>query len=130
MVPVDMPTYYMPPGTESWGERYGVIGVVAALSIMGIVLGLRSILNERREDRERVTALQTKLVESGQEAHREALKLIAELQQHHDDRYSALLERHIGETGKYAEALREQSAATTAALSGLVKKISSRGTEP
>lgn len=123
------PGFTFIPGTESWGERYGVIGVVATIALLALWLGVRALLAERREDRQQVNALNAKLVETVQQGHREALGLVADLQKAHDLRYSALLERHIGETGKYADTLREQAAATTAALAGLVKKISSRGPE-
>jgi hypothetical protein len=132
--------FIMVPGTETWGEKYGVIGIVAAMSLLGIILGLRTIFAERRDDRQLLntanaklvdlqTAANAKLVESVQQSHREALELVADLQSKHDERYGALLKQHMEETSRYAEALREQSAATTNALAGITKKISSRGVD-
>ncbi len=132
--------FVMVPGTETWGERYGVIGIVAAMSLLGIIMGLRTIFAERRDDRsalntanrqlqELQNASAAKLIESVQQSHREALALVADLQSKHDERYGVLLDRHIGETSKYAEQLREANLATTQALAGLVKKVSSRGAD-
>lgn len=128
----------LPPGTESWAERYGVIGVVALLALAALILGLRQFLNERKEDRDRqakeqeahdqqVSALNAKLVETVAANHRETLKIVAELQDKHEARYGALLERHMGDSGKHAEALRAQSAAVTDVLRSVVAKI--RGAE-
>lgn len=114
----------MPPGTESWGERYGVIGVVAMLALAALALGLRQFLVERKADRDRVTGLHDQLVETVREGHRETLKLLADQQQAHEARYQALLDRHMGETRQHAEALRAQSTATVEALNGVVKKLS------
>lgn len=122
-------TFVMVPGTETWGQTYGPIGVVAAVLLVIAIIGGKALFTRWREDSERVTALNEKLVETVQTAHREAIALVVDSQKQHETRYEVLLERHIAETGRYADALREQSAATTAALSGLVKKISSRGPE-
>ncbi len=124
------PPFIVLPGTENWAQQYGVVGTIAAIALVAIAIVARSWLTERREDRQRIIDLTAKLVESGQTSHRESLGLVVDLQKQNDERYGALLERHTAETGRYAEALREQSAATTAALSGLVKKISASARGP
>lgn len=134
------PPFVMVPGTETWGQQYGVIGVVATLLLLAFVLGLRAVFAERRSDRQTLNDVQralvelqsassAKLVESVRQSHSEALALVADLQSKHDERYGALLNRHIEETSKYADALREANAATTSALAGITKKITSRGVD-
>lgn len=130
--PGPMPTI---PGTESWGDKYGAIGVVAALAIAALVLWILQFVRERREDRDRqnketsdlakqVTALNEKLVETMDGHHRETLKLVADLTRENETRYQVLLDRHIAETRSNAEALRAQAMATSEALGAMVKKLS------
>jgi hypothetical protein len=136
----------LPPGTESWGERYGAIGVVAALALAALILALRQFLLERREDRgrlakeqeehdKRVEALQAKLVETVSTNHQQTLRLLAEQQQIHEQRlaserqaseqrFSSMLERHMTETRSNADQLRALNAATTDALKAVARKIS------
>lgn len=124
----------IPPGTESWGERYGVIGVVAAIALMALALGLRTLLAERKEDRTRiereqaehdklVAALNEKIVEVVRDGHRETLKLLGDQQIAHEQRYQALLDRTMSETSRNAESLRAQNQATVEALKGLVRRL-------
>lgn len=123
------------PGTESWGQQYGPIGVIAALAIAILILWVRQLFIQQREDKQRqnqesdeqakrITALSDRLVETVTSSHRETLELIANVTRENEQRYQALLDRHIAETRSNAEALRAQSTATTEALSGLVKKLS------
>lgn len=135
----------VPPGTESWGERYGAIGVVAALALAGLLLALRTFFNDRKEERTRVereqadhdklvTALNDRLVETQREGHRETLKLLSDqqtaheqrfqaMQAAHEQRYQALLDRMMTETSRNAEALRANNQATVEALKGLTKRL-------
>jgi hypothetical protein len=135
----------LPPGTESWGERYGVIGVVAALALTGLALALRTFLNERKEERTRVerdqadheklvTALNEKLVEVAREGHRETLKLLSDqqtaheqrfqaMQAAHEQRFQALLDRTMSESRENAAALRALNQTTADALNGVVKRL-------
>jgi hypothetical protein len=128
----------IPPGTESWAERYGVIGVVAALALAALALGLRALMAERKEDRtriereqvshdEHVAALNEKIVEVVREGQRETLKLLTDQQTAHENRYQALLDRTMRENSENAQALRAQNQATTEALKGVVKRLKPDG---
>lgn len=123
-----------PPGTESWAERYGAIGVVAALALAALIIGLRQFLVERREDRtsqakgqeahdRQIAELHAQMVKAVRDGHQETLKLLADQQDKHDKRYQELLERHITQSRQQADALQGQSQAMLEAFKGLVRKI-------
>lgn len=123
------------PGTQSWAEQYGPIGVVAALAVAALVLWLKVYFSQQKEDRDRQNkaedeanrrsnATNDKLVETITGHHRETLELVASMTREFEQRYQVLLDRHIGETRSNADALRANSTATAEALSGLVKKLS------
>jgi len=125
----------VPPGTESWAERYGPIGVVAALALAALILAIRQLLLDRNADRQRANKLQemldttasaqnARLVEVVRESNREMLERLAAQQAANDTRYQALLERSMAESRENATALRAQNAAVTDALNGMVKKLS------
>jgi hypothetical protein len=124
----------LPPGTDSWPERYGPIGVVALLALAALAFALKTFFADRKEERTRaereqadhdklVADLHAKLVETQRESHRETLRLLADQQNAHEQRYQALLDRHMTETSRTAEALRAQSQSTAEALKGLVRRL-------
>jgi hypothetical protein len=124
----------VPPGTESWGERYGPIGVVAALALAALIFSLIQFLRERKEDRtqaakaaaehdKQVAALYDKIVTIARENNEQNAKLNAE----HNLRYQSLLERTMQDNRSNIEILRAQNAATTDALSALVRKLQRGG---
>jgi hypothetical protein len=122
------------PGTETWAERYGPIGVVALLAIAALILALRQFLKERSEDRTRIEValkrealLNDKIVEIVRENHRETLALTEELNTRHEVRYQALLERTMQENRTAAEALRAREAASTEIMRSLLSKA--KGTQ-
>lgn len=123
-----------PPGTESWVERYGPIGLVALLALSALIIGLRQILAERREDRStqakgqeahdrQIAELHGQMVKAVRDGHQETLKLLADQQDKHDKRYQELLERHITQSRQQSDALTAQSQAMLEAFKGLVRKI-------
>ncbi len=131
------PTGTLPlaPGTESWGQQYGPIGVVAAVAIAMLILWVVKLFGQQKDDKDRQnkaeddatkrnTALSDKIVEIVTAHQREMLDLVASLTRENEQRYQVLLGRHIDETRANAEALRAMNTATAAALNGVVTKLS------
>lgn len=124
------------PGTESWGERYGVIGVVAMLALTVLLMVGRQVLKERAEDRvkrdentkrlekerdealKRESDLNERIVEIVRESHRETLALTGEM----NSRYHALLERTNKENREVVTSLQDRDRANTEVMRSLLRR--------
>lgn len=129
------------PGTESWGDKYGAIGVIAAVLLVALAFIGRMILGERAKDRadsqaridrelatkeaqiaerERAVAeLNAKLLQVVQANHTQTLEMLNDQREAHDKRYQELLEAQ-----RDAEAdTRALAAATVKAVQSLTEKI-------
>lgn len=113
----------IPPGTESWAERYGPIGVVALLALSALIIALRNVFAERKEDRTKAAAAQAE----HDKQIRELYDRIVALARENDTRYQALLERTIQENRANIETMRIQGTASTEALRALLGKVQRGG---
>jgi hypothetical protein len=137
----------MPGPDPTWWEQYGPIGVVAFLAISALVMAVRHYLVERREERDRIDrekqALQImvdeqrrslaqindRLIEIVQVNHKETLTLLEEQRADHEERYQALLEKHIASSDMAREKTAELAGAVTKAFQSMAKKIHAGGPE-
>lgn len=140
----------MPPTPPaSWWEQYGPIGVVALIALSALYMAIRQYLKERSEDQAAKKAtiaeqakliqdLQAQLVTLAQSAHREALasakasheetlQMMSELRGEHEERFQALLERHIAATETARDKTLELANAVTIALQSVSRKMSGGG---
>lgn len=141
----------MPPGTPppSWWEQYGPIGIVALIALSALVMAVRQYLKERSEEqalKARTIAEQAKLIQDlqgqlvalAQGAHREALasakeshegtlEMMSTLRAEHEDRFQALLERHIAATELARDKTLELANAVTGTLQAVSRKMTGGG---
>lgn len=128
------------PNGDSWWDRYGAIGAVAFLALLALYWIVRSYLAERKEEkaraeREKVTyetmlenqrkslaELNAKLLEVVQKNHTETLELLEAQRSDHEERFSALLERHIASSDVSREKTLELASAVTKALQSIARK--------
>lgn len=133
------------PNGDSWWDRYGAIGAVAFLALAALYWIVRNYLAERREEKARAerekTAYETmlenqrksladlnaKLLEVVQRNHTETLELLEAQRSDHEERFTALLERHIASSDLSRERTLELAGAVTKALQSIAKKSSPEG---
>lgn len=128
-----------------WWEQYGPIGVLALLAVGALYMAVRHYLTERRaeaaklerekialqtmidEQRRSLADLNTKLVEVVQRNHTETLQLLDSQRSDHEERFQALLERHILTMEASREKTVELAGSVTQALQSIAKKMPTRG---
>lgn len=129
------------PEASSWPEKYGPIGVVALLGVLGIIWGLKRWFAERAAQDARglaervalqaaldvqaraVADLNAKLVATVQANHQEALELLASQREDHEQRYQALLGQHIATSDRARAEVIELANSVTKALGSIARKL-------
>lgn len=125
-------------GSETWVEQYGPIGLVAALSLAALWLGVRTYLREATERQRTLEAalaaqrasldeLNGRLVETVQRNHDETLELLADQRREADDRYQVLLDRHIALSDTARERMAELATTVATALHSLAHRKGANG---
>lgn len=135
------------PNGSSWWDRYGAIGAVAFLALAALYWIVRNYLVERKEekaraDREKVASetmlenqrkslaeLNAKLLEVVQRNHTETLELLEAQRTDHEERFTALLDRHIASSETSRERTLELAGAVTKALQSIARKSLPEGRE-
>lgn len=133
------------PGTESWPERYGVVGSVAVIALVALVCAIRIWIKDRDFERDRmakerelerersakqeaesdriIAALNEKVVELMREHNREAMQLVRVSQAENDQRIQGLLQRQMEDNQRNAITMQGMTSTVAEALKVLTRKI-------
>ena len=132
-LPATVPPAAPLPSPNGWLEQYGPIGFVAALALVALWVAARQYLREQdakartmdtllAAQRDALDALNGRLVETVQRNHDETLELLSEQRREADERYNALLERHMTLSDTARDRMAELTGTVTQALQALARK--------